>query len=374
MTLRNPYRRVDWDTVGHRVAEFHVHPNYNKGLGEPAEIIDAYHQYGYEVLAISPRPGWADVDGAPLVPFPWTDLAPTEVEPSSVNHSVDWTENRDPVELGMVAIRGFEDSHVAPTHLSWFFSNYNGIEHELTADQFEQARLVLEEDSEAMVVPAHPGRYVESDVRGDWAAGEWERMGYDRFYRSLPRVVGLEVFNGAMNPDDRRLWDDLLTQFAPQRTVLGFGVDDASHVDRHEDNRVDAGRTVLLMDDEAFVPGHETGDVREVIERGQSYFSGVANNEDPHPTIEAVVHDPDAGRLTVRTSPVDHEKWIADGRVIERGPTLAYETREEEIRGYVRFEGVVGPDALPGEDGHPPEAVVCTQPFLMTGSILRAEG
>ena len=370
MRVINPYSSVDWDTVGHRIGQLHVHPNYSN-KGEPADVIDAYHDVGYEILSVSPRTRLADTDGNFAEPWPWTDMVPKEIDPESTNQDDPdpWTENRDPEELGMIAVRGVET--INNEHIFWYFSSRNYIDSSRPRTQFSEIREALENEN-ALTDLAHPGRYNESDTRGDWSPGEWER--YARQFRDFDRHFGIEVVNSTLGNDDSRiLWDQLLTNITPHRNVIGAATDDPTDLSKEADNRFDSGRTVFLMDDDEFVPGHESGDIWRVWTEGQSYFSAVADNDNEHPTIENVEHDKEAATLTVEPSPVDHEKWIADGEVIHEGQTLEYEAHSDEIDGYVRFEGVVGDDTQPTDENHPPESVVCTQPFITTGTILSAQ-
>ncbi|MDG5819725.1 hypothetical protein [Natronococcus sp. A-GB7] len=376
MRVVDPYERVDWTADDHHLAQLHVHPNYGD-KGTPAEVIDAYHELGYTILPVQSKSDLLTTDGEHATAYPWTELAGTEIDPESSNQDdpPDWTENRDPEELGMVAIESVEIDRVE--HMTHFFGSFDEADPESQGTQFHRARASIETTERGITGLAHPGRYLEHDVRGDWHRGEWER--YDVLYRNRPRFFGLEVFNGAFHPDDRILWDDLLTKFAPQRQILGTAVDDATTVDV-DDESVDRGRTVFLMSDEEFEPGHESGAIYDVWLRGQSYFSQVQNSqEDDHLRIERVEHDERAGTLTVEPDDWEWINWVADGEPIHADDeTLEYDDYADEIDGYVRFEAGEGDNSYPSDEtwtgsGDGPRSVVCTQPFLTTGTLARVE-
>jgi len=84
----NPYANVNWDTYGQRRGNLHTHTTNSDGTSSVSAVIDAYHNLGYDVLAITDHSG-----AAKPVAWPWTLYG------------------RDPATLGMVGIPG--------TELSW---------------------------------------------------------------------------------------------------------------------------------------------------------------------------------------------------------------------------------------------------------------
>ena len=80
----NPYADVDWDSVSHHKLNLHTHTTESDGRMSPSEVIDAYHERGYDGLAITDHN---------ICTWPWTDF------------------DRDPDALGMLAIPGNELSH-----------------------------------------------------------------------------------------------------------------------------------------------------------------------------------------------------------------------------------------------------------------------
>lgn len=379
MKVLNQYEPVLFDTVGHRVTEVHVHHNYSTTLENPADIIDAYKDAGYDVLCISGRPDWRDIDGNYLHAWPWTDLDGREPDPDTVNEEDGaWEGNRDPTDLDMIAIQGMETASVTVTHVTTMFTDYNPVDFEYDdGNEYNALVKMIESDEDALTLLAHPGRYVESDDRGDWGNGEWEQdFRFDRWFRDLhPGLIGTEVANGRLNPDDRLLWDELCRKFCPHHRVIGFGADDASNIPPSAGETFDSGRTVLLIDDDDWEPGHETGPAREAMVSGRSYVT-MTDGEDSseHLTLDSIDHDEDAGELTVTIEEdYDYVNWRSGRNTIHNGETLDYEAHSDDIHGYVRCEFVVGDNAYPGDEDHPPESILSTQPILMTDTIVQGE-
>ncbi len=77
----DPYGDVDWNDFGQFKAALHVHTTQSDGRMPVARVIDAYHELGYDILAIT------DHDRAT---WPWSNFG------------------RDAEELGMLAIAGNE--------------------------------------------------------------------------------------------------------------------------------------------------------------------------------------------------------------------------------------------------------------------------
>ncbi len=101
--IRNPYDQVDWARDGRFLANFHTHTTGSDGGLLPHDAIDHYRNLGYSILAITDHNA---------VTYPWEKL--DTLEPSAgardrfaagklESAALDY-ENRDPAELGMIAI------------------------------------------------------------------------------------------------------------------------------------------------------------------------------------------------------------------------------------------------------------------------------
>ncbi|MFW6060230.1 MAG: PHP domain-containing protein [Phycisphaeraceae bacterium] len=311
----NPYEDVDWAQHERHYGNFHTHTTESDGRQTPADVIDAYHQIGHDVLALT------DHD---TVTWPWRDFG------------------RDPEALGMIAVPGNELSR--HHHTLSLFSEF-----ETDIEDHEVAIQAVDERGGVSVL-AHPGRY--------WQLEEGQvpnevRDRYAKLFESYSSLVGMEVVNQEDRyPHDRALWDALLTELMPERPVWGMANDDS-----HRDAHIGRNRTVLLLDEFT----DET--VRAALEAGRYYFTKLAGHvEDVRehaqvPTIHRIKHDPDAGTLTAEATlagkPVSTGAyaWIsAGGRIVHLGPTLILATTDG-LRGYVRLE-------IRGENG-----TAFTQPF-----------
>lgn len=164
---------------------------------------------------------------------------------------------------------------------------------------------------------------------------------YLDLYQRHQHLVAIEVLNGT-RPDreiplDRQLWDHLLTALMPHRPVWGAAVDDM-HSMQH------LGRDWIVL-----LTGRlSVRTARIALETGRYYFAstrvhGVSADVERTPRIEAITHDEAAGQITITAtvagSPVPDDAcvWIADGRVVHTGLTLAYRD-VPGIGGYARAE------------------------------------
>ena len=88
----NPYAGVNWATWDQFKANFHTHTAESDGYQSPATVIDEYYSAGYKILAITDHN---------TITWPWTDYG------------------RDPVSLGMLAVRG--DEYSMSHHITAFY-------------------------------------------------------------------------------------------------------------------------------------------------------------------------------------------------------------------------------------------------------------
>ncbi len=294
VALENPYEYVDWEAYGQHKANLHTHTRNSDGLYSVARVIDTYHQLDYGILAIVEHN---------YVTWPWQDY------------------RRDPEELGMLAIQANEisDTH----HIGSYFSSYNidGKKYRpiLSSTFGGKASEISEEEVirhigelGGLAVFFHPGRY-------QYSAGY-----YARFYEKFDHLVGMEVVNQRDRyPQDRIMWDNVLTMLMPERPVWGFSNDDMHRISH-------AGHcyNVFLLPElteEAF---------RFAMENGLFYFC----NGKGSPSINSIVVDQDRGTITIEASGEwEAVVWISDGMVIHEGDTLPFRNTAN-IGSYIRAE------------------------------------
>jgi len=308
----NPYSGIDWHSVERHTAQFHAHTAHpptegHSGSDPPGTVIDDYREAGYSVLALSDHeytveePTW-----------PWTD----------------W--DRDPAELGMVAIQAVELGG-AP----------DSIDHDLlslfcdladTTDMDIGTALATIGERGGLAIFPHPGRYHDD--------GTW----YVEHFRAHPHLLGVEVINA----DDRypagpEIWDDLQARLGTERPVWGFA-DDDYHGRAETVYSFDRSRNVLLVETATEAA------VRTALIEGRFYYQHV--DADEPPAIEAVRHDPDRGELAIEARNAETVEWLSEDGVVHRGRRLPYRSIEglgSFARARVRSPG---------------DSVTGTQPFL----------
>ncbi len=329
--IDNPYEQVRWEQDLQYKANFHTHTTRSDGRLNPHTVVDRYHELGYAILAITDHN---------LVTYPWTEFSRMEASqrshrlmeeaPETMPEDLVF-EDRDPTALGMIDIKANElSSH---HHMGSFFNHHPqpvyGHSMAYSTDEEESLQAVREENGIVMLY--HPGRY---DRPLDW---------YVDLYARHDHLFGLEVYNlGDRYPDDRILWDSILTVTMPDRPVWAYSNDDmhmASHV----------GRNWNVM----ILPGLSQEEVRRGMEEGLSYFVyAPEGHEGPAvPQIERIDVNNRRGRIAISARHHERVVWIAEGIHVHEGHTLALDELPEGTT-YVRAE-------LHGAGN----SVVGTQPF-----------
>ncbi|NBC10271.1 MAG: hypothetical protein GVY24_00865 [Planctomycetes bacterium] len=299
----DPYASVDWQNDTQHHGSFHNHTTESDGRMQPAEVIDAYHALGHDILALTDHN---------KVTWPWSAF------------------DRDPDTLGMVAVRGNELSHHHHT-----LSLFSDLE---TDTHIHTTALLQVRETDGLSVLAHPGRYWELDEHG--RVPDEVRDRYVALFTQYDNLIGMEVVNqGDRYPHDRALWDAVLTRLMPERTVWGMANDD-SHGQAH----IGLNTTVMMLDE------LDTEHVRGALEDGRFYFTTVTSHPKDQqsraqtPTIRKITRDPDAHTISIHAQtngeplPDDRYRWFsAGGRVVHTGPTLDLQATEGLAK-YVRAE------------------------------------
>lgn len=312
----DPYEGVDWNAVTHHRCEFHDH--VRGAMDEPADVVDLYHDLGYTVYAV------ADKGDAPMK-WPWTAF-------SGVDGAF---EDRNPEELGVVAFPGCE--FTLSEHVSSLFSTLTHADVEADADRiddrWEQSHRIVDRtdqyvpaDVGGLAVLAHPIVYYDDP------ATDWERYRPDFESRTRERgMIGLEAFNRAATlGQDVQLWDRLLTAFAPDRMIWGFGVDDP--VDYVLGKDVDVDWTTVLLDDAEFDPGDQPGS-RRAAARAMTAGRTLLHKRPPWdpettepatvPRVHSISLDRTGGTITVEASDYDRLEWVSSGEVVSTDETVS---------------------------------------------------
>ncbi|UCH10186.1 MAG: hypothetical protein JSU61_13470 [Fidelibacterota bacterium] len=301
--IDNPYAGVDWVEYGQYKANLHTHTTLSGGTAAPEDVIDLYRELGYDILALTDH----DDDSVAVPTWPWQSYG------------------RDPAVLGMVAIQGNEISDVH--HIGSHFNDYG-------APGVESEDIVLKEIGRrgGTALFHHPGRY---DKGVEW---------YVDMYRRYDHLLGQEVYNrNDRYPEDRQLWDAILMEILPERSVWGFASDDMHNTEK------DMGISWIVV-----VTSELTSElVREAIEGGCFFYVNAPKGQDgaAAPDIESITVSASSGTIHVEATGQDSIVWISQGILVHKGDRLALDD-ELELGKYVRAE-IYGADGI----------VVGTQPF-----------
>ena len=324
----DPYGEVNWETDIQYKANFHTHTTNSDGRLNPHTVVDRYHQLGYDILAITDHNE---------VTWPWTAFA--EIEPSNTSlnrmESAPETmpdnlefENRDPVALQMIDIQANELSR--HHHMGSFFNDHNNTE-------TEEESLEATAAKDGITMLYHPGRYQQRNP--EYYNLQW----YLDVYGNYDHLFGLEVYNqGDRYPNDRHMWDSILTVMMPDRPVWGYSNDDM-HTEPH------IGRNWNML----ILPELNHEQVRLGMETGLSYFIYAPGGHDGPlpPVIEAVKVNNRRGTIEITATGYDSVVWKTGGKVVYEGNIIDLNELEESYT-YVRAK-------LYGEG----ETVAGTQPF-----------
>lgn len=330
--IQNPYHSVNWAEHKQYKANFHTHTTVSDGRMNPHEVVDHYHKLGYDILAISDHNA---------VTYPWTGFSKLSPSRTSIERMTNMPEvmpenlhyaNRDPVALGMIDIEANELSR--HHHMGSYFTDHDGT-------KTEEASMdsIVRKGGIAML--NHPGRY-SGDYRREHLR-EYSLQWYVEIYTHYPELFGLEVYNqGNRYPQDRLIWDSILSITMPGRPVWGYSNDDM-----HLLSTLGHNWNMLILPELT----HEW--VRRGMENGLSFFVyAPQGHEGPNPPEISSVHvNSRKGFIEIFAHNYDSIHWISGGKVLSKMSRVKLEDLPGAIE-YIRAE-------LYGKA----ETVTGTQPF-----------
>lgn len=336
----NAYEHIDWATTGRYKANFHTHTSQSFDTKfKPNEVVDLYHGAGYQILALT------DHDANP---YPWDhfDLFDSTAE------------SRNADELGMLSIPGVELSKDNRNtwdeatggnfnHHNDFFTGRKGQEFASLRESYAYTNAIG-----GLQIINHPGQYwslSKSYSPGEKNSPEWHAENF-RLYESL---IGLEVYNqGNRRPDDRILWDQILSIVMPQRPVWGYSCDDT-----HTREQYFRNYEYMLM------PDLNEDDLKHAMREGNLYFSYeyTGSGEAKAPHVESLAIDHTNHIITVNSNDADNIQWIYS---TDKEESAATSKRRSTIVAvgptfnYTGFEGTYVRPLLTNAYGE-----TCLQPF-----------
>ncbi len=307
--ISNPYANVVWFTYETHIGNFHTHTRQSDGRHSVPGVIDAYHEIGYTVLAITDH-NTRRYPAAERITHPWEDF------------------DRDSNALGMIAVPGSELS--IGDHIVSLFSEYNSQTRDVGA------RLAGIGQAGGIGYFAHPMRYSRSPEF------------YAEHYEQNPHIFGQAIYNqGDRHSGHRELWDAVLSLSMPERPVWGIAEDDT-----HRQEHVGRNRVYMLM------PALSHDNVRASLMSGAFYSTYSTSANHTPPALTGVRVDEARGTITLTADNHTHVRWMSMGEEVATGETIDL-VRTPGIDRYVRAE-------FQGEEGR-----MYTNPFGLTYFINR---
>lgn len=285
----NVYDNIDWDNIGRYKANFHTHTSQSFDTQySTTEVVDKYLAAGYKILALTDH----DANS-----YPWNMF-------SLYNPAAS---DRDPEAMGMLAIPGIELSKDRRNnwsektggefnHHNDFFTGRKGQEFMSLRESYAYTQAIG-----GMQIINHPGQYwnlSNSYNPGEKNSPEWHAENF-RLYDSL---IGLEVYNqGNRRPDDRILWDQVLTINMPGTPVWGYSCDDTHTAEQYFRNY-----QFMLM------PDLSVDALKEAMKAGRTVFSYeyTGSGEDKAPHINSINVDKENKTITIDSDDADNIEWI----------------------------------------------------------------
>lgn len=285
----NAYEGIDWTSTGRYKANFHTHTSQSFDTQyTTTEVVDRYRNAGYKILSLTDH----DANS-----YPWNIF-------SLYNSSA---EDRDPKAMDMIAIPGVElskdrrNSWSESTggefnHHNDFFTGRKGQEFMSLRESYAYTQAIG-----GMQIINHPGQYWNLSTNykaGEKNSPEWHAENF-RLYDSL---IGLEVYNqGNRRPNDRILWDQVLTINMPQNPVWGYSCDDTHTLEQYFRNY-----QFMLMDD------FSVDALKKAMRNGSTVFSYefTGSGKDKAPHINSINIDPERNLITIDSDDADKIEWI----------------------------------------------------------------
>lgn len=286
----NAYGGIDWESINRYKANFHTHTSQSFDTGiSTSETVDCYKTAGYKILALT------DHDANP---YPWSMF-------SLYNPLAD---DRDSNALGMLAVPGIELSK--DRRNSWSektggeFNHHNSLFTGRRGMEFMSLResYAYTEALGGMTIINHPGQYWSlSNTYADKEKNSpsWHAENF-RLYSSL---IGLEVYNqGNRRPNDRILWDQILSINMPEHPVWGYSCDDS-----HNKSQYFRNYEFMLM------PELNREQLQQAMKAGRLFcsYEPAGSGNATAPTVRSITVDTNNHTITIESDDADRIEWIS---------------------------------------------------------------
>ncbi len=343
----SPYKGIDWDNVIQARAQLHTHTTASDGYFSPHYVVDRYHELGYDILAITDH--W-------LVTYPWQEFSSFEVSSRTYrrqdegdlvglsHNDVFVYNNRNPEDLGMLAVKGAEPSHTGPRnhHMVSLFSDVSG-----EGMDFEET-LAANEKAGGLSSFAHPARSRERDNN--------DVEDYIYFFDNYPHIFGIDIFTRATFrepgrwPYSKELLSGLLMHYGSPGSDNWRPVWMTSTDDLHRIEDIDQGYQVQLLDK------LDQENVYKSLKEGAFFWVAKAPDEQA-PVIGSV--DFNGSRITVSGTGYDHVAWYFNNEKIHNGESFDFLKDGSDDVFYVYFMAYTSDFSIDRQQG----ALIGSQPF-----------
>ncbi|MGV8094895.1 MAG: hypothetical protein AB2L24_23835 [Mangrovibacterium sp.] len=327
----NPYEEVSWLSYGQYKADLYTHTIDSGAWMNPYTLLNQYRNQDYHILSITDRCS---------ATFPWEEsswITITGEVRKRIGEKIIKARETGMVSLGNIILKKMKPAHTEMIAIqtadlkykghgvSGFFSSYQHADRECTLDNIcAKDGIVFLNRTERCRFPV-----------------KW----YVDLYKRYNKLAGIGVFNCSNRfPDDRQLWDSLLTVLAPARTVWGLS---------NSGMRSVYGRNWNVF----LLPELNGQQVRRAMEKGTFYF--VNDQDGPNdplpPVIRSIIVNRIKGTIELNAAGEDSIVWISNGERVGFGKRFRIVNLSEEKK-YVRAE-------LYGNRGR---TIVATQPFMVS--------
>lgn len=286
----NAYDGIDWNTTGRFKANFHTHTSQSFDTQyTTTQVVDKYQAAGYDILALTDH----DANS-----YPWSMFSLYNAEAS----------DRNPQNMGMLAIPGVELSKDRRNnwsektggefnHHNDFFTGRKGQEFMSLRESYAYSNAIG-----GLQIINHPGQYWNLSTEykaGEKNSPEWHAENFLLY----PSLIGLEVYNqGNRRPNDRILWDRILSKTMPGRPVWGYSCDDT-----HTSEQYFRNYQYMLM------PELSVDALKEAMTKGATIFSYeyTGSGEAKAPHVDSVTVDEATRTITIHTDDAETIEWIS---------------------------------------------------------------
>ena len=294
--LSNPYEGINWSLVERHKTNLHTHTTESDGRFTPPEVVKMYASAGYTILALTDH----DDKGPDKTTWPWED------------YGIDIS------DLNILPVKGNEISKA--NHIGSYFNDYSD------GNQTSEKKAIGEIGKyDGMAVINHPGRYRKKR----------NAQFYIDLYKSYDHLLGMEVVNkGDLYPDDRILYDSVLSDLMPERPVWAFSNDDF-----HRQKHFGTSYSIFLLpqnglDIDVFRDGFEKGRFFAVYDPSSTWSKAVVPDS-------VIVSDYEISVYADCSE--DQVQWISQGYLVHTGKILPL---SKSLGNYVRARIVGENDAF----------------------------